>query len=153
SQPRSNRMTSDRAIVESAWYQLRQDDIGLRLTTSIDEHWSSTALDKAGLLAFLERIYQFLAGTSKTAPAPFQQSIDATNIQVKPAFVFEVQVNLTISRSIDRVLEDLKSGSAIRPEYQSVLTSPARLSPKFETTAEAGGLTIRPFAQRFQSAF
>jgi hypothetical protein len=136
SQTRGNRMLSDRSIVQSAYYQLIQSDISLEVSSSLDEGWSAKNVDKAGLIAFLADIYQFLDGTSTSAPQPFQQTIDASGIAVKAAFIFELQVSLTIRRSLDRVLDDLKSSQgAIAQEYRTVVEAPARLSPKFEANA------------------
>lgn len=132
---RDNRMASDRAIVESAYYQLSQSDVTLKLTTSLDSNWSSADVDKNELLEFLLGIYQFLGDPTQPAPAPFTQAIDASGIAVAGVFIQEVQVELEMSRALDHVLEDLRSNGAIKDEHRNVLTSVARLSPMYEANS------------------
>ncbi len=156
SKPRDDRMASDRGTIQRAYYQLIQDDVTFALTTSLDENWISIDIDKAGLISFLGEIYRFLDRSTTQAPQPFEQRIDANGVAAKAAFIFEVGVELKMSRDLELVLDDLKSGAAIKPEYRNVLESSATLSPRHEASNTGNGdttLTIRPFARSFQAAF
>lgn len=157
SRPRVDRMAGDKATIQRAYYQLIQDDVDLALRTSLDEDWISSEVDKAGLIAFLAEIHRFLDRSKAEAPEPFEQRVDASGMEPKAAFIFEVGVELTMSRDLDRVLDDLKVGGAIQEPYRNVLESSATLSPRHEASTETGNtdstLTIRPFARSFQAAF
>ncbi len=134
---RINRITSDKATIEKVYYQILQEDVTFTLSTSIDDTWPAPDVDKERLLKFVGDIYQYfdkvLNPLPTAPPAPYTQRIDASEIKVRNAFIFQVTVTLQMSRDLDLILDELKLNGSIKPEHENVLRAPATLSPKFES--------------------
>lgn len=154
---RKNRIEGDKITVEKVYYQLLQPDVEFTVSTSLDNSWIAP-VEKTGLLDFVEAIYRYLQGVfdqpTLVPPAPFSETLDASDIAAKSEFIFPVEVNMTLSRDFEMVSEDFKQDGQIQVEYANVWQAPAMLGPKFgDISTAAQDLNLRPFAEHFQEAF
>ena len=108
---RANRIKADITTIEKVHYQLKQVDVGFKVTTSIDDSWVFVvdAVDKERIRAFIDEIYRYLDGnTSPGIPAPYTQDIDAKGINIRQDFIFPVTVEMEMGRNFALVSDDLK---------------------------------------------
>ncbi len=166
---RRNRIEGDKATIEKVYYQLIQGDVDFTVITSIGGGWTPSdrdnALIKQGIQKFVADIYRYLTGSLNEdgsinnnpvngIPDSYIQDIDASEINIRPSFIFPVTVEIEIARKLALVSNDLKSNGNIKDEYANVLRAPATLNPKFEAISNSDeGLNLRSFAQDFQEAF
>lgn len=113
-----NRIKGDREAYQKIYYQMVQNDISFSVGASLDTTWTFTNVDKALLIAFIEDSYLYLNDLMNdragTAPASFLQSIDASGITVKKEFIFEVTVNMYVSRDFEYIHDDLKKSKSLK---------------------------------------
>jgi len=160
------RLESDIITYQKIYYQLIQKDINLSMNTSVDTKWSISTvdgLDNDNLIGFVVSIYQYLnhltKGNSVLPPDSYKETFLRlkTEVLLPVKFIFEVDVQFTISRDIQYIHDSLKKKdngeviSEIQDKHLEVLSNTALLTPKID--AQGATDTIQNFAFNFEQAF
>lgn len=153
--------------------QLAQPDTSFSVSTSLAFEVKNGKRQGENLTFLLDKNSQFKADLKKfaedcwawletAAPSKYpsfpghSQEIAISNntdtsqdgIYIRKEFIFELTVDLTISRELALVHEDLKDGNKINPKYANVWSSRAILTPRLQKPAGSinQSLTLAEFA-------
>jgi LysM repeat protein len=146
---------SDRDQFATIFYQVKQDDVRLTLTTSLESTATAEVDFKPQLLAWIQQIVDVLTGIIDNGPPPeppkplvltLARDVTADN----PKNIFALAVELGITRDINLVDDQLKDVPAA--SHAVSVVAPDIQQPS-DTSRAAPVPPLRAFADAVESAF
>ena len=145
---------SDREQFQTVFFQIKQEDVQIKLATTLEDEQIPTQNFKADILQWLLKIYNFLTEVIENGPPvnpdpislSLQQEVQAT----RPKNLFPLAVTFTLQRSLELVNDQFKDVAAVS-------TAEALITPDIEQPDE--GLSadpsppLRRFADAIEAAF